>query len=364
MLKNSKIKAALLLATSVVFFSCKSTPDAQPAPVEEPAASVEEENTAEEESAETNENVSMSQDDEIKKQNEIAFQKVEEARKEAIDANVDKLLSKNFDDTEAQYSEMKANLNGETKDYTAEINVLCEQYKALKDLANAKLTKERIDELHFYQYAEKKYEEGSSLIEELDSGSIPYGEQWNSKAGLASADMTNVLLSGFRTLAQIERVNAFNAKKDADSIKCSVSKKDEYTSCVELFKQGDSAYVTKNPEGAYNKYKESRDGFMNLFNTVSYARANALLALDEAKKRVSASEKVAVLADQEKPLGEGQIEGIETAGVKLLTDDDFSKNEYSIIQVDENLTDMDSPNGDLKDNGISKITTEETEVKN
>ena len=117
------------------------------------------------------------------------------------------------------------------------------------------------------------------------------------------------------------------------SVKCYVSRKAEYETFVNAFKSGDQKFVTKNPEGALEKYTKAKNGFNELYESVGNARAKAQAAIDEAKKRVAASENVAVQADIEKPLGDEPVEGIEEADTKLLEEDDYSEAESAEVDL-------------------------------
>ena len=84
-------------------------------------------------------------------------------------------------------------------------------------------------------------------------------------------------------------------------------------------------------------------------------RAKAQAAIDEAKKRVAASENVAVQADIEKPLGDEPVEGIEEADTKLLEEDDYSEAENAAVD----LTAEEVPAEDLVEkieDGVNSIT--------
>ena len=113
------------------------------------------------------------------------------------------------------------------------------------------------------------------------------------------------------------------AFRKADSVKAYVSRKDDYTHAVSLYRNGELRRAV-DPKTANESYKMSKEEFLKLFEEISGARAQAQKEIDEAKKRVAHSETTAVKADAEAPLGDEPVEGIEDADAKLLKDDDFS----------------------------------------
>ena len=219
----------------------------------------------------------------------------------------------------------------------------------------AKAKKEKIDALGLASYNQKIYDEGAALIEELSGDNTLSSAEWGTKAVSANGAMTAVLETGLRAKAREEREAAVEAQKKANSVKCYVSRKAEYETFVNAFKSGDQKFVTKNPEGALEKYTKAKNGFNELYESVGNARAKAQTAIDEAKKRVAASENVAVQADIEKPLGDEPVEGIEEADTKLLEEDDYSEAESA--EVD--LTAEEVPAEDLVEkieDGVNSIT--------
>ena len=225
----------------------------------------------------------------------------------------------------------------------------------MKSFAEAKAKKEKIDALGLASYNQKIYDEGAALIEELSGDNTLSSAEWGTKAVSANGAMTAVLETGLRAKAREEREAAVEAQKKANSVKCYVSRKAEYETFVNAFKSGDQKFVTKNPEGALEKYTKAKNGFNELYESVGNARAKAQAAIDEAKKRVAASENVAVQADIEKPLGDEPVEGIEEADTKLLEEDDYSEAENAAVD----LTAEEVPAEDLVEkieDGVNSIT--------
>ena len=150
-----------------------------------------------------------------------------------------------------------------------------------------------------------------------------------------------VIASALAVLAK--RYPALKAKKQADSVKASVSRKDDYDDGVSEFRSGDSNYVTGSVEQSIENYTNARDIFATLYKEVAAARAEAQKKISEAKKKVNHAWGVADEADKTDPLTE-KIDGIEDHDAKLLEDDDFSDAENSYVEIDEEL---DDDGGDL-----------------
>ena len=359
--RKSMLIAAVFASASLLFVSCGSTPAAEPAPVEtEQDATVSEESTEvdnlEEKIEDDNlddENTKGNEDDpELEDRINSLWENIESARNAAIQSGAKNLVPEVFGMAEEEYDRLK---NGDAS--IEELEALNRRYAALKALADAKSKKDRIDEMNLASYRQAEYDKGSALIDELSAENAKdtiSQADWESKAIEADKAMTAVLEAGLKARAGEERALALKAQRNANSIKCYVSRKAEYDSLVKTFKEGDVDYVTKNPEGALAKYIKAKEGFESLFNEVSEARSKAQMAIDDAKKRVEASENVAVQADIEKPLGDEPVEGIEEADSKLLEDDDYSKAESAEVElneeVPEDLADVEEENSESAEN--------------
>ncbi|MDY4131249.1 MAG: hypothetical protein SOX88_08045 [Treponema sp.] len=336
MIKHRLIIASTI-ALSLVFIGCGSTPAAQDAPVTD-------ENPVEEPIAEekTDDQTSNNEQDamKIEEQNKALWASIESARKDAIDAGAEEANKIAFTAAEAEYATEKlAMQNPSSKELTSALKDLNARYLALKEYAQAKSKKQRIDENNYASYKKDAYDEGVALINELakPESNITFGDNWYKKAQTANAKMDAVLTAAFKSLAQAKRNEAFEAKKKADSVKSAVSRKEEYTSYVDNFRNGDQNYITKNPEGALENYEKARAGFEKLYTEIAEKRAKAQAAIDEAKKRVSQSESNAAEADVTKPLGDEPVEGIESEDAKLLEDDDFSSQASAEIEISETV---------------------------
>ena len=335
MIKIKPFAVAMCLVSVLALVSCKSTPTEEPV---EPVEDVTEEPVVEE----------VNDVSDFSASNKALMEKIEAARKAAIDSGADSSLPEAFKACEAEYEAEKLALKTNSdKDLTKALQDLLNRYNALEAYSNAKAKKERIDSLGFASYDQASYNNGSALLEELsDSDSlISLGSNWYKKAASAEESFDKVLDLAFRALAREERTLAFAAKKDADSVKAAVSKKDEYNKGVDAFKKGDSQYVTGDPEGSLHSYTSAKEIFTALYSQISEARAKAQAALEAAKARVAESEDVALEADKISPLGDEEVEGIEDEDSTLLESDDFTEAETQAQEledsVDENVSEVE-----------------------
>ncbi len=349
-MKKLKQAAVLLCALSAfVFFACKSTPEEQPAPVEE----VPEETPVEEK--------------DYSASNKALFDTVESSRKAAIDSGADKNLQNAFSLTEAEYLSSKKALLDSENDLTKVLNDLNLRYEALEQFSKAKNLKNRIDSLNFASYDQVSYDEGTNLLDEFSNADaktlLDFGDNWKSNAKKANEDFEKVLDTGFRVLSKNERVLAFTAKKSADEVKASVSRKVDYDKAVADFSAGDSKYVTKNPEGALESYTKSKEAFEKLYNEIYEVRAKALAAVEEAKKRVALSETTAESADETAPLGSSEVEGIEAEDTQLLEEDDFTEAENSVVELGESLEEevSDVSTSEIPTDSVYEASIQDTE---
>ena len=336
-------KVALIMATAAIFTlfaSCGSTPEpeetAPEAPVvEDTSAEVEE---TEPEEIVVEEDTSAS---DAEARDEI-LAKIEEARKAALEAGADKKASNIWSELDKVYNELK-NSEGDISAAGAD---LAARYQALTAYAQAKDEKKKIDDNDFAKYDQKDYDDGSELLAAVEE--VLESENWDPSAGdkalKAYGKFKNVTFAAYKQLALEERDAAFAAKKDADSVKAGVSRKEPYKAAADLFKQGDQLYAIKNPEGAYKNYKTAKEQFAALYKDVAAKRAQAQQKLDEAKKAVEESEKFAEKADQETPiLDTEEIEGIEEASTVLLEEDEYEAPEAAEIDIPEAIDDNGKP---------------------
>ena len=336
-------KVALIMATAAIFTlfaSCGSTPEpeetAPEAPVvEDTSAEVEE---TEPEEIVVEEDTSASDAEE----REAILAKIEEARKAALEAGADKKASNIWSELDRVYNELK-NSEG---DISASGADLAARYQVLTAYAQAKDEKKKIDDNDFAKYDQKDYDDGSELLATVEEAFE--AENWDASTGdkalKAYGKFKNVTFAAYKQLALEERDAAFAAKRDADSVKAGVSRKEPYKAAADLFKQGDQLYAIKNPEGAYKNYKTAKEQFTELYKDVAAKRTQAQQKLDEAKKAVEESEKFAEKADQETPiLDTEEIEGIEEASTVLLEEDEYEAPEAAEIDIPEAIDDNGKP---------------------
>ena len=285
------------------------------------------------------------------------FRMIEKSRAKAIDAGAedDDATSDFLAALDEEYLRQKAiaEEDGISPEMTNILRQIQAAYAGLEQYEQAKAKKKLIDDNDYSSNNKRAYNEGCSLLEELEeimedsdsffeelrSGDSDVGTQFLNKATKANTDFTNVLKASANNM----RTEAFKAKKQADSVKASVSRKDDYDDGVSEFRDGDSNYVTGSIDDAIENYTNARDIFATLYEEVSAARAEAQKKIQAAKQRVKQARGVADAADKTDPLTE-KIDGIEDHDAKLLEDDDFSEAENSYVEIDEEL---DDDGGDL-----------------
>lgn len=349
-------KVALIMATAAIFTlfaSCGSTPEPEETA---PEAPVVEESSAEIEETEPEVVIEEETDSEsdAEARDEI-LAKIEEARKAALEAGADKKAANIWATLDKVYNELK---NSED-DISVSGADLTARYQALTAYAQAKDEKKKIDDNDFAKFDQKDYDEGSELLASVEEAFE--AENWDAftgdKALKAYGKFKNVTFAAYKQLALEEREAAFAAKRDADSVKAGVSRKEPYKAAADLFKSGDQLYAVKNPEGAYKNYKTAKEEFTALYKDVAAKRAQAQQKLDEAKKAVEESEKFAEKADQETPiLDTEEIEGIEEASAVLLEEDNYEAPEEAEIDIPEAIDDNGKPVE------VKKVEKEETET--
>lgn len=285
------------------------------------------------------------------------FRMIEKSRERAIEAGAedDDATSDFFNALDEEYRRQRALAESEgiSPEMTNILRQINAAYEGLAQYEEAKAKKKLIDDNGYASNNQRAYNEGAKLLEELEeimadsdsffeelrSGESDAGTQFLNKATKANTDFTNVL----KAAANNMRTEAFKAKKQADSVKASVSRKDDYDDGVSEFRAGDSNYVTGSVDESIENYTRARDIFATLYKEVAAARAEAQKRISDAKKKVNHAWGVADEADKTDPLTE-KIDGIEDHDAKLLEDDDFTEAENSYVEIDEEL---DADGGDL-----------------
>ncbi len=323
-------KVALVLAAAAIFTftSCGS----KPAPEETtPEAPVVQEEVTEEETQEEAEEIEAV--DESAEDRDSILAKIEDARKAALEAGAKQYAPEALALIDKIYERVKESEG----DISAQGADLAARYAALTSYVQAKKEKKKIDDNGYAEYNQKDYDLGVEYLAKVEEALA--GEDWNTSAVAADADKAygkfkNVTFAACKKLALEERDQAFEAKRNADSVKAGVSRKDEYKAAADLFKAGDQQYAIQNPEAAYNNYKSAKEQFNALYQDVSKKRAAAQKKLDEAKKAVEESAELAAEADEKAPiLDTEEIEGIEEAGAVLLEEDTYEAPEAAEIEI-------------------------------
>ncbi len=276
------------------------------------------------------------------------FSKIEKSRKEAISNGAYEELPDFFKELDSEYVEQKkeAQKNGKSDEMTNILESLNSAYQTISKYKEAKDKKKKIDNKGYASNSQKNYDEGASLIEELDevfdesgsffkelrAGDEDVAEKLLEKATRADGDFINV----FKATAINERSAAFKAKKQADSVKASVSRKSDYDDAVSQFRSGDENYKSGSIEECIDNYISAKNMFSRLYTEVSAARKAALSKINTANDKVKHSWNVADKADKTNPLTE-KIEGIEDPDVVLLEADDFTDAENSYVELSEKL---------------------------
>lgn len=210
---------------------------------------------------------------------------------------------------------------------------------AIEAFTNARIARSLIEEHDWQDYDYSDYESGCNKLEKIEAVYEDGGELDESlfeTALGAYEDLKKVLDAAYRKLAKEERSLAVKAKNDADSVKAGVSRKEQYQKAVEIFKQGDSHFATRNPQKAYESYKESKEMLSAIYSDVSEKRAAAQAALEAAKKAVAESASYAEQADQLAPITE-EIDGIEDEDAVLLEEDEYEDPFDAIVEIEESL---------------------------
>lgn len=251
------------------------------------------------------------------------------------------------DDDAAKKAAEEAERKAAEEAEAARLAKLEEQRKAaMEAMANAQAARDLIEENDWQDNDYDDYESGwdkLALVEDSLEANGQLDESLFETAISSYEDFKKVISASYKKLAKEERAAAFKAKQDADSVKAGVSRKEQYTTAVDAFKQGDSHFATQNAQKAYESYKDSKEQFISIYNDVYEKRAAALAALEAAKKAVEESANYAEEADRMAPITE-EIDGIEDEDAVLLEEDEYADPEEAVVEVEEELeglTDID-----------------------
>ena len=333
-------KIAILLCSLAVlsFVACKSTPAAEVEP--------------EKDESQTEEVPVEEKKDDFSSANSKLIDKVDSARDAAIQAEAKKYFPELFAETESKYNEFKKNIaENPDKDYSADAADLVARYASLEKAANAKAMKETIEAFNFSGLDPKLFEAGNAALDKYaELGASASGKDLLPQAELAYNSYSQLLLKGYVSLINAEKEAALAAKKNAESVKAQLAKKDEYANATAIFQKADTAKNynnVKDKKAAYEGFKTSKEIYTEIYETVKKNREEAQAAIDRAKKRVAESESYSVEADSIAPLSE-KVDGIEDENAVLLEKDTFSNPDDAIIQVDSSAAEEPSVENTVK----------------
>lgn len=263
--------------------------------------------------------------------NESAIALIDDARVLAIDAGAEDKAPEFLVKIDEYYEQIKFDGTAITPDESAE---LVARYQALANYIKAADAKKEIDDNNYAQYYQKGYDDGVASLEKVENA-FNNSDNATTFVGEAESAYTNfvaVLTVSYKKIAKEERSNAYDAKKQADSVKAAVSRKNEYKAAAEQFQKGDTLYAMQNAKSAYENYKSAKETFTTLYNEIYEKRAIAQAAIDAAKKSVEESANYAAEADSKEPLKE-KVEGIEDEDAVLLEQDSYANPEDAEIDV-------------------------------
>lgn len=312
-----KLFSALSCVCAVLFLaSCGSTPKAEE-PVDTTAETTAVESTA----------------------NNALLEAAEKAKQAAIEADAQKYYQAKFNETDNLFTTVKNNVASDpATDYSTDIKDVTDRFNALTKASLAHSMKDRADELGFAGEDQASYDKGSKALSEYEAlAANANSADLTSKSDEAFNAFSELMLKGFKAYAGRERNAALAAKKNADSVKAGVAKKDEYKKASDAFKAADTAYVTKNIESAYRGYKSAKETYTELYETVSKNRAAAQEAIDRAKQKVAEAANYSAEADTVSPI-EGNVAGIEKEDAVLLEEDKLANPDDAVINVEEGET--------------------------
>jgi len=326
-----KLKLILFGASLFMLASCGSkAPEETETKTTAPVAveQVEEKDTAK--TVETDSTTAVTNTDE-------AFAKVDDLRNKAIEAGAKDFAPGILDELDETYASIKERA-AKGEDVTADLARLSMLYEALSSYSKACALKNKIDDLELAQLDQKDYDAGVLYLNECDElfeEEELSATKLQDSAKKAYASLNTVYFVAFKKLAKDARAAAFEAKRDADSVKAAVSQKERYNEAADIFKNGDASYAMQNPERACDLYIEAGELFDELYEEVSEKRAAAQAAIDAAKAKVAESEQAALQADKDLPITDENLAGIEDEDAVLLEEDDYDDPEDAEVEIAE-----------------------------
>ncbi len=171
-------------------------------------------------------------------------------------------------------------------------------YHALATGSDAYKVKEKIDSRNFGAYDSGNYALGSGKLQEsiaaYEAGDVIKAK---SAAEEASLRLGIAYLKGQEYYAVDRGKSADTERKAATELKANVAVKDEYEKASSLLAEADAAFQAELFDEASELYKESEKMFAVAKQTAAEKRAAALKALEEARARMTDSERTAREAD-------------------------------------------------------------------
>ena len=270
-------------------------------------------------------------------ENAKLLEKVEQARKRAIDADAPKYYRALFDEASKKHDDLKSKVaHDKSTNYSSELNDLIKLYDSLANASIAQMLKSKVNELNPADVDAAVLKKGEDALKAYESlGTDGSASDLYDQAKIALDSYKKLVEKGFVAMAGRERKAALEAKKNAESVKAQVAKKtkESYKKASSTFVNADRAYSSKNIEGAYAGYKTAKESFSEMYEIVKKDREETEARLAAAREKVAAAEKIAAEADSAAPLTE-KIAGIEDENAVLLQADSFANPEDSISDVE------------------------------
>ena len=268
---------------------------------------------------------------------EKLMDQINDARKSAIEAGAERHCPEQMKKLDYLLAGLKDEKNPDSS-----AKSIIDRYNLLANYSAAKEAKKEIEEKDFISYAKNNYDRGVDYLSKVDnafaSGKDNYDKSVYTNAENSLKEFNAVINVAYKKVAKEEREAAMEAKKNADSVKAGVARKEEYKVAADLIQSGDTLYSMQSAKKASEKYKDANVKFTYLYNDVSAKRAAAQAAIEEAKKRVAESAEFAAQADVKAPITE-QVEGIEDENAVLLEADNYEDPEKAEANIAEELVD-------------------------
>jgi hypothetical protein len=243
-----------------------------------------------------------------KTENESLIDQVTEARVKALAAGAELYLPDELGvlDVDARETQVVYDDGGDPEVFNTKAKNMLALYQALEQSSLAAERYERIQGFDFAGYDMVDYNKGneaSKNTEDLFTNGAS-GKEILASATLAADSYDKVLKTAFNKKARDKRAEVLEIKTQADLIKAGVADKDSYMSAVAIFTRGDQQLLEGDPEAAYNSFSTSYEQMASVYKTVSEKRAKAQESIDNAKKRIEASNTKAMQADTVAPIEE------------------------------------------------------------